>query len=90
MSLSPDSELDRLFAQARALSAQDSGAAERFLTGHRARQTQARRRHTGWFSALLALAAAVVTGVSVLRPAAPELPSSAAYAAYQDALGEDW
>ena len=89
MSLPPDPELDRLFAQARALSAQDSGAAERFLTGHRERQSQARRRQTGWLSALLA-SAAVVAGVSVLRPAAPELPSSAAYAAYQDALGEDW
>ncbi|GGK31667.1 hypothetical protein GCM10008955_26860 [Deinococcus malanensis] len=89
MSLHPDPELDRLFAQARALSTHDSGAAERFLTGHRTRQTQARRRQTGWLSALLA-SAAVVAGVSVLRPEAPDLPSSAAYAAYQDALGSEW
>ena len=89
MSLPPESELDGLLAQARVLSAQDCGAAERFLTGHRARQAQARRRQTGWLSALLA-SAAVVAGLSVLRPAASDLPSSAAYDAYQGALGSEW
>lgn len=89
MSSLSESELDRLLAQARTLSAEDGGAAERFLNGHRTRRAQARRRQTGWLSALLA-SAAVVAGLSVLRPAAPDLPSSAAYDAYQGALGSEW
>lgn len=89
----PDHELDALLAQARALTAEDHGAAARFLTGHRARQVAARQRHArtlraGWVSAALA-SAAVVAGLTVLRPA-PALPSSAAYDAYQSALGEGW
>ncbi|MFC4640494.1 hypothetical protein [Deinococcus hohokamensis] len=82
-------ELDALFAAARELSADDWGAPERFLRGHRARAAQARRRQAGWLSALLA-SAAVVAGLSVLRPASPDLPSSAAYEAYQGALGDGW
>ena len=44
-----------------------------------------------WLAAALA-SAAVIAGVGVLRPSlAPgDLPASAAYAAYQDALGEGW
>ncbi|ANE42565.1 hypothetical protein [Deinococcus puniceus] len=44
-----------------------------------------------WIAAALA-SAAVIAGVSVLRPALmpSDLPASAAYAVYQDALGEGW
>lgn len=88
MSLSPDHELDGLFSQARALSLEDHGAAERFLSQHRSRQAR-NRRQTGWLSALLACAA-LVAGLSVLRPTSAELPSSAAYDAYHVALGDEW
>jgi len=100
-----DAELDALFAQAREPNEADAGAAERFLTGHRVRvaqaQTQAQiqsrplwvrpRIPAKWLAAALA-SAAVIAGVGVLRPSlAPgDLPASAAYAAYQDALGEGW
>ena len=89
-------ELDDLFAGARAETDADRGAAARFLSGHRERlaqeqmrqQAQTRTVRAGWVSALLA-SAAVVTGLLVLRPDAA-LPSSAAYEAYQSALGEGW
>lgn len=89
----PDPELDALFAQARALTPEDHGAAVRFLAAHRERQEEGRQRHArtlraGWVSAALA-SAAVVAGLTVLRPA-PALPSSAAYDAYQSAWGEGW
>ncbi|GGR67640.1 hypothetical protein GCM10008959_32220 [Deinococcus seoulensis] len=89
----PDPVLDALLAQARTLTPEDSGAAGRFLTAHRARQEAARQqrartRRAGWVSAALA-SAAVVAGLTVLRPA-PALPSSAAYDAYQSAWGEGW
>lgn len=101
-----DAELDALFAQAREPNDADAGAAERFLAGHRIRvaqaQTQAQiqtrplwvrpRRPAKWLAAALA-SAAVVAGVGVLRPgtlAPGDLPASAAYAVYQDALGEGW
>ncbi|MDB5045149.1 MAG: hypothetical protein JWQ08_1199 [Deinococcus sp.] len=44
-----------------------------------------------WIAAALA-SAAVIAGVGVLRPALmpADLPASAAYAVYQDALGEGW
>ncbi|AIZ45872.1 hypothetical protein QR90_13510 [Deinococcus radiopugnans] len=85
-------ELDALFAQARAPTPADDGAAERFLSGHRHRQAQylarQRARRVGWVGTLLASAAAVA-GLTVLRPA-PELPASAAYGAYQSAWGDGW
>ncbi|WP_019009753.1 hypothetical protein [Deinococcus aquatilis] len=98
-----DAELDALFAQAREPNEADAGAAERFLAGHRVRvaRTQAQiqtrplwvrpRIPAKWLAAALA-SAAVIAGVGVLRPSlAPgDLPASAAYAAYQDALGEGW
>lgn len=99
-----DAELDALFAGARAPNEDDAGAAERFLVGHRMRLMQAQAvapppsrplwaahgTPAKWIAAALA-SAAVIAGVSVLRPAMPsDLPASAAYAAYQDALGEGW
>lgn len=85
-----DQELDRLFAQARTATAADLGAAERFLAGHRSRQRHQRQVRASWVSALLA-SAAVITGVVVLRPASdPVLPTSAAYEAYQNNLGDGW
>ncbi|MFB9993827.1 hypothetical protein ACFFLM_17860 [Deinococcus oregonensis] len=42
-----------------------------------------------WLAAALA-SAAVIAGVGVLRPTPADLPASAAYAVYQDALGEGW
>lgn len=83
-----DHDLDQLFAAARAATPADAGAAERFLTAHRARLSHGRHLRAGWVSALLA-SAAVLTGVVVLRPPA-ELPSSAAYEVYQNALGDGW
>lgn len=88
-----DHDLNQLFAQARAETAADAGAAQRFLVGHRARQKHQRQVRAGWMSALLASAAAV-TGVMVLRPAPSlsmsDLPSSAAYEVYQSNLGDGW
>lgn len=85
-------ELDDLFAAARVETQADKGAAERFLVGHRERvaeqRSQTRTVRAGWVSALLA-SAAVVTGLLALRPDG-SLPSSAAYEAYQSALGEGW
>ncbi|PNY81309.1 hypothetical protein [Deinococcus koreensis] len=85
-------ELDELFAGARTETEADRGAAERFLSGHRQRvaqqRSQTRTVRAGWISALLA-SAAVVTGLLALRPDGA-LPSSAAYDAYQSALGEGW
>ncbi|UBV42581.1 hypothetical protein LAJ19_13280 [Deinococcus taeanensis] len=80
-----DLDLDDLLARARVLGPDDLGAGERFLTRRRAR-TQ--RRRAAWLSAALA-SAAVVAGLSVLRPA-PALPPSAAYDAYQHTWGEGW
>lgn len=82
-------DLDELFARASAHTAADAGAAGRFLAGHRARQSHARHVRAGWVSALLA-SAAVVTGALVLRPAAPDLPATAAYDVYRSTLGEGW
>lgn len=83
-----DHELDTLFAQARAPAPADRGAAERFLSGHRARRSRRRGLRAGTLATLLASAAAVA-GLTVLRPA-PELPASAAYGAYQNAWGDGW
>ncbi|GGO20205.1 hypothetical protein [Deinococcus humi] len=80
--------LDALFAQARAPTPADAGAAERFLRGHRHRRSRQRARRVGWVGTLLASAAALA-GLTVLRPA-PELPASAAYGVYQSAWGEGW
>ncbi|THF68927.1 hypothetical protein E7T06_14230 [Deinococcus sp. Arct2-2] len=100
-----DAELDALFAAARAPNETDAGAAERFLAGHRARlaQTQATQVQAIaapaprplWVNRTLVTAlasAAVIAGISVLRPTLmpADLPASAAYAVYQDALGEGW
>lgn len=92
-----DRDLDAFFEQAREETPADAGAAERFLTRHRAELEEgqgrplglppARSRAARW-PTLLACGA-VLTGVLVLRPA-PALPASAAYAAYQGALGEGW
>ncbi|MBB5236124.1 hypothetical protein [Deinococcus budaensis] len=94
-----DRELDDLFAQAREETPADAGAADRFLSRWRAgavpptpapRPRLARGQPTRGWPALLACAA-VLTGALVLRPpAAPALPASAAYDAYQGALGEGW
>lgn len=94
-----DRELDRLFAQAREETPADTGAADRFLARWRAEgaapaPAPTARLHRSWphrnWPALLACAA-VLTGTLVLRPpAAPALPASAAYDAYQGALGEGW
>lgn len=83
-----DHELDTAFAQARALTPEDHGAAARFLTGHRQRQAHRRTVRAGWMSAVLA-SAAVVTGLLVTRPDAA-LPASVAYDAYQSAAGDGW
>ncbi|GGM13569.1 hypothetical protein [Deinococcus aerophilus] len=88
-----DHDLDTLLARARAETPADAGAAERFLGGaalrdERARAARARHLRAGWVPALLA-SAAVVAGVSVLRPP-PALPASAAYEAYQSAWGDGW
>lgn len=83
-----DHELDDLFAQARALTPADEGAAGRFLAGHRQRRAHRRQLRAGWVSALLA-SAAVVTGLLVTHPDTP-LPASAAYDAYQSAAGDGW
>ncbi|MEF2279943.1 hypothetical protein V3W47_16740 [Deinococcus sp. YIM 134068] len=87
-----DRELDALFARARKETAEDAGAAERFLAWHRgtlaAEPLPPRRARTLRWPALLA-AAAVLTGAFVLRPV-PPLPSSAAYDAYAGTLGEGW
>ncbi len=80
--------LDDLFAVARAPTAADDGAAERFLRGHRHRRSRQRARRAGWVGTLLASAAAVA-GLTLLRPP-PELPASAAYGVYQSAWGEGW
>ncbi|MFC4455378.1 hypothetical protein [Deinococcus sonorensis] len=81
-----DADLEAMFVRARTLGREDLTAADRFLAGHRAR---ARRRRAGGLSVLLA--AAAVASVIALRPSAPaDLPSSAAYAAYQGALGTGW
>ncbi|MFC4426867.1 hypothetical protein [Deinococcus navajonensis] len=86
----PAPDPDLLLAAARELGADDFGAADRFLAGHRARLAQARRRQAGWLSVLLA-SAAVVTGLAVFRPdSGSDLPSSVAYEAYQGALGAEW
>ncbi|AKH17123.1 MULTISPECIES: hypothetical protein [Deinococcus] len=82
-------DLDTLLAQARQLTPADLGAADRFLTRRRAARTRSR---AGWLTGVLA-SAALVAGLTVLRPAAPlpgPLPSSAAYDAYQSAWGADW
>jgi hypothetical protein len=83
--------LDGLFAQARQLSPEDLGAADRFLATRRvARKGQQRHALRLWASAALGLAAAL-GGLTLLRPISPaELPSSAAYSVYQSALGEGW
>lgn len=87
-----DGELDALFARAREETAQDAGAAERFLAWHRgtlaADKAPPPRARTWRWPALLA-AAAALTGALVLRPV-PPLPSSAAYDAYAGTLGEGW
>ncbi|GAA5514196.1 hypothetical protein Dcar01_02950 [Deinococcus carri] len=88
-----DAELDTLLAHARKETPADAGAADRFLAWHRAEQagtalpSPAPRSRARWWPALLG--AAVLTGALVLRPA-PDLPASAAYDAYQGALGEGW
>ncbi|UQN07444.1 hypothetical protein [Deinococcus sp. QL22] len=71
-------------AEARSLQAQPVATAARPLWPTRAKPTK-------WIAAALA-SAAVIAGVSVLRPAlmSADLPASAAYAVYQDALGEGW
>ncbi|WP_155298677.1 hypothetical protein [Deinococcus kurensis] len=82
-------DLDTLLAQARQLTPADLGAADRFLTRRRAARTRSR---AGWLTGALA-SAALVAGLTVLRPAAQlpgPLPSSAAYDAYQSAWGADW
>ncbi|MHA0042580.1 hypothetical protein [Deinococcus sp. PEB2-63] len=78
-------DLDTLLAQARQLTPADLGAADRFLTRRRAARTRSR---AGWLTGALA-SAALVAGLTVLRPT-PQLPSSAAYDAYQSAWGADW
>ena len=88
-----DDDLDTLFAAARQPTTADLGAADHFLATRlatRQRQT-GRARHTLrlWASAALGLAAAL-GGLTLLRPATPELPASAAYSVYQSALGEGW
>ncbi|SMB96239.1 hypothetical protein [Deinococcus hopiensis] len=92
-------ELDELFGRVREETPADAGAAERFLAWHRAnlaevpgaspplRPLPAARRAV-WWPALLA-SAAVLTGALMVRPS-PELPTSAAYDAYQGVLGEGW
>ena len=82
-----DDDLDLLFAQARAETPADIGAADRFLARHRATMPPPVRRAPLW-PPLLA-AAAVLAGVLVLRHA-PTLPASAAYDVYQGTLGEGW
>lgn len=82
-----DSDLDVLFAQARAETPADTGAADHFLTCHRATLASTPRRALPWPPLLVA--AAVLAGVLVLRPA-PTLPASAAYDVYQGTLGEGW
>jgi len=82
-------DLDALLAQARTLGPADLGAADRFLTRRRAALT---RNRAGWLTGALA-SAALVAGLTVLRPAAQlpgPLPSSAAYDAYQSTWGADW
>ena len=83
-------ELDTLFAAARQPTVADLGAADRFLTARR-QAGRGRQRHALglWASTVLGLAAAV-GGLTLLRPATPELPTSAAYSVYQSALGEGW
>lgn len=82
-----DDDLDFLFAQARAETPADAGAADRFLARHRAALQPPARRAPLW-PPLLA-AAALFAGLLVLRPA-PALPASAAYDVYQGTLGEGW
>ncbi|MDR6219817.1 hypothetical protein [Deinococcus soli (ex Cha et al. 2016)] len=82
-------DLDTLLAQARQLTPADLSAADRFLTRRRAARSRSR---AGWLTGALA-SAALVAGLTVLRPAAPlpgPLPSSAAYDAYQSTWGADW
>lgn len=82
-------DLDTLLAQARQLTPADLGAADRFLTRRRAARTRSR---AGRLTGVLA-SAALVAGLTVLRPAMPlpgPLPSSAAYDAYQSTWGADW
>lgn len=81
-------DLDRLLAQARQPTPDDEGAAGRFLSGRRARRARQRRQTwAGGLGALLA-SAAVVVGVTAMRPS-PTLPTSAAYDAYQSAAYGD-
>ncbi len=91
-----DDDLDTLFAAARQHTTADLGAADRFLATRQQQFGQlqtgrGRGRHTLrlWASAALGLAAAL-GGLTLLRPATPELPASAAYSVYQSALGEGW
>ena len=99
-----DRGLDGLFAQVREETPEGAGAAERFLTWHRVNGAEVEasaapvllapvpaRPRSGWWPALLA-GAAVLTGVLVTRPLLPgaDLPATAAYDAYQGALGEGW
>lgn len=82
-----ETQLDSLFAQARAETPADVGAAERFLAGHHLRQQRQRHLRAGWLSVLVA-SAAVMTGFSVLRPAT-DAPA-AAYQVYEQSLGDGW
>ncbi len=88
-----DDDLDTLFAAARQHTAADLGAADHFLASRlAARQLRGSgQRHALrlWAGAALGLAAAL-GGLTLLRPATPELPASAAYSVYQSALGEGW
>lgn len=90
-----DHELDTLFAQVRQETPEDAGAAERFLARHRAKGAEVspailpRRPAHPLRWPLLVGCAVLLTGAFVLRPA-PALPASAAYDAYQAALGDGW
>lgn len=83
----PD-ELDQLFSAARRIGPEDQGAAERFLSGHRAARAQPRPRLMAWAAPLLA-GAAMLGGVLYLTQDRA-LPTSAAYEAYQQASGSGW
>ncbi|WP_240738498.1 hypothetical protein [Deinococcus fonticola] len=80
--------LDALFVEARTETPADTGAAGRFLAGHRQRQRHARHVRAGWLSVLTACAAAIA-GFAVLKPL-PDAPASTAYQVYAESLGEGW
>lgn len=77
----PPDDLDRLFEAARTVTQADHAAAERAVARWRA--GRARRRWKPWAASALATAAMLGGALYLQNKAAGDLPTSAAYDAYQ-------